>query len=174
MYELEACYRELAEYLVQKHNPKKLDILKFASVDRGFYLIFPLPYPLTERQKNKCYKLGSDPESMGGGIFKWILAFVFPEFGADINFFMTFYSHHAFWQLNLEYYKKKQKTIFEDYPFLKFDWDTRNFWLLQYIEEMRNGAVSEETRAEDERQSQLLRAYGDKIMQIATNAVAYL
>lgn len=170
MEEQDVYLRELAEYLLRKHKPTKLELLKIASVDHSGWLGFPCPYPLTNAQFRKCLSFGIHEESCDYYVFAWILALSFPEFRMDIHFFLCFAGEHKFWQLNLEYFKKTQKTIFEVYAFPTFDWDTRRFWIIQRIENMDD----EEAKREDERQMQLLREYGEKVMQIAVDAVAYL
>ena len=39
-----------------------------------------------------------------------------------MNFFRVFGSDDKFWFLNLKYYEKKRRTIFEDFQFPSFDW----------------------------------------------------
>ena len=72
------------------------------------------------------------------------------------------------------YYKHKQKTIFEEYAFPQFDWEARRTAIYNCAENFSLGIVDDKVIQEDEKQDQLLREYGDKIMQIANEAVADL
>ena len=167
--------KELAEYFIRKYKPKKLEILELAS--KGGWKFWggeKFPYPLTKKQTLKFCSLGGDIESFLSTIYRWVLVFYFPEFNMDIDFFILFSHDYKFWQLNLIYYKRKQKTIFEDYAFPKFDWAAWHAAIAKRAENFFAGIIDEKAIKEDERQTQLLGAYGDKIMRIANDAVAYL
>lgn len=174
MEQLDLCYKEIAEELIQKYKVTRLQVLQVASIDKRKYLGFPLPWSLKKHQKYRCYDLGANDEDINGGIFKWILAFMFPEFQMDMDFLVYFYQNHIFWGLNLKYYQKKQRTIFEDYMLPHFDWDAWGDAFIKVLKARCLKVVDEELRLEEKRQNLLLRAYDKKIMQIAMNAVAYL
>ena len=169
---LHAYYWELAEYIIKKYSPTKLDILEQLSVDRRNCLGIMCPYPLSNKQILKCIsEYGAHEEECGWHIFERVAALVLTEFNKDMNFFTLFSRDFEFWRFNLTYYKRIQKTIFEDHTLPKFDWEAWGAAIDKRANNFLLGIVDEEDNNENDRQMQLLRAYGDKIMQIAKNAL---
>lgn len=173
MFSWQEYCKELAEYFIEKYKPTKLEILEVAS--KGGWKFWngeKFPYPITKKQLSKYDSLGGDRECLLSTVYEYFLAYFFLEF--DMDFIVLFAFEREFWQLNLVYYKHKQKTIFEEYAFPKFDWDAWGKAIHNRAKNFTLGIVDDKVIQEDERQTQLLRSYGDKIMQIAVDAVAYL
>lgn len=178
--------KEVAEYLLKEHKPTKLEILEIASKRQPWILCGGadveiwkpiLPYQLTEKQLAKLRSFsGNGRLSLFSAdeIFRWALALTFPEFNRDEDFFFQFGKDSLFWLLNLEYYKRKQKTIFQDYQLPCFDWDAFQFWIDEYLKMPKNERKGSGIEKEYTNQSQLLNDYCRQVMQIAVDAVAYL
>ena len=162
---------DVAKSLFNKHKPTKLSILKYASVDRTHYLGFPCPYALTEDQINTACSLGVHEEAVGYEIFIRILALVFPEFDNDLDFLSIFARDYKFWGLNLLFYKRFGKTIFEDIAFPKFDWGSCDNVHKKIINDFMLG--NKPCFEDDEllKQENLLKMYIDKINEITNNAL---
>lgn len=142
--------KEIADYLIEKYKPTKLEILKVASNGGWGFWAFSddakFPYRITKKQILKYDSLGGNREDFLSTIYRYFLLNLFPEFNKNEDFIVLYARDKEFWQLNLTYYTHTQKTIFEDYALPEFDWDA---WGV-------------------ERRIQLLRAYDEKIMRIAT------
>ena len=165
--------KELTEYFIEKYKPTKLEILEVAS--KGGWKFWngeEFPYPITKKQLSKYDSLGGDRECFLSTIYQYFLSSFFLEF--DMDFIVLFSFECEFWQLNLVYYKHKQKTIFEEYTFPQFDWEAWRTAIYNRAKNFSLGIVDDKVIQEDEKQDQLLRAYGDKIMQIANEALADL
>ena len=171
--QLEEFYWLLAKKLFKKHKPTKLKMLHFAGTKR-FCLGFPCPYPLMDKDYNKCVGLGAHEESVGYEIYIRLLSLVFPEFFNDMNFFRVFGSDDKFWFLNLKYYEKKQRTIFEDFEFPFFDWRTYELLVHKVCKNFIAGINDEALIKDMDKQEKSLKKYIKKIMRIANDAVAYL
>ena len=167
--------KELAEYFIGKYKPTKLEILEVASKGGWkFWSTEKFPYPITKKQLSKYDSLGGDRECFLSTVYQYFLSCFFLEFDGNMDFIVLFAFERKFWQLNLAYYKHKQKTIFEEYSFPKFDWDAWRTAIYNRAKNFSLGIVDDKVIQEDEKQAELLRAYGDKIMQIANEAVADL
>ena len=167
--------KELAEYFIKKYKPTKLEILEVAS--KGGWKFWngeKFPYPIIEKQLSEYDALGGDRECFLSAVYQYFLAYYFPEFDSDMDFICLFAYECEFWKLNLSYYRHKQKTIFEDYTFPKFDWDSWETAICARRKNFSLGIVDDKATQEDERQTQLLREYGNKIMRIANDAVSFL
>ena len=167
--------KELAEYFIEKYKPTKLEILEVAS--KGGWKFWngeEFPYPITKKQFSKYDALGGDRECFLSTVYQYFLAYYFPEFDSDMDFICLFAYDREFWRLNLVYYKRKQQTIFEKYAFPTFDWEAWGTAIYNRAKNFSLGIVDDEVLQEDERQTQLLREYGNKIMRIANDAVAFL
>lgn len=170
--QLNAYYWELAEWAIHKYKPTKLDVLEKASIDGSCFLGRACPYPMLEEQINKCiFYYGEHEEMCEWKIFERIMALVLPEFKKDADFFTLFSRDYEFWKLNLQYYKQNNRTIFEDYELPVFDWKTWEYWLHKGYKNRESNIIDEETNREEERQGQLLRDYGNKVIEIAQKAV---
>lgn len=167
--------KELAEYFIEKYKPTKLEILEVASKGGWkFWSTEKFPYPITKKQLSKYDSLGGDRECFLSTVYQYFLACFFLEFDGNMDFIVLFAFERKFWQLNLAYYKHKQKTIFEEYSFPKFDWDAWRTAIYNRAKNFSLGIVDDKVIQEDEKQTQLLRAYGNKIMQIVNEAATDL
>lgn len=172
---LEAYYCKLAQMLIVKHNPTKLELLKFVSNERDDPLLLSSPYPLTEEQKNICIKFDAEKEYIDFHVYKWIISLTFPEFSMNITFIETLLHLHYFWQLNLKYYEYKGKTIFEVYPLPDFDFASWDFWYKLYFEKNEQlGLSHEEILFEIKKELEMQNVYINQIIEIATNAITDL
>lgn len=167
--------KELAEYFIKQYKPTKLEILEVASKGGWrFWSGEKFPYPITKKQLVKYDLLGGDREDFLSTVYQYFLGYYFPEFNCDMNFIGLFAYECEFWKLNLNYYKQKQKTIFEDYTWPKFDWESWETAICIRAKKFSLEIVDDKVIQEGERQSRLLREYGDKIMRIVNDAVACL
>ena len=167
--------KELAEYFIEKYKPTKLEILEVASKGGwDFWAGEKFPYPITKKQLSKFDALGGDRECFLSTVYKHFLASSFLEFEKNMDFIVLFADNREFWRLNLAYYQRKKKTIFEEYAFPKFDWESWDAAIDNRVKNFSLRIVDDKVIQEYEKQSQLLCAYGAKIMKIANEAVAYL
>ena len=178
--------KKLAEYYVRKYKPTKLEILELASKKRMNFRICGgaddiwrfwdslLPHEFMDKQIEKLLLFRIDMQYSMDEIFRWVLALTFLEFDKKDGFFLQFGFDSLFWLLNLEYYKRKQRTIFQDYQLPYFDWEALDFWLEVNHEMYQSKAINEEIKTEFKNASKMLDEYCKEVMQIAVDAVAYL
>ena len=142
--------KELAVYYVRKYNPTKLEMLEWASINRRYDGVCGgqenawmhwrpvLPHEFRDKQIEKLCSFKMDMQSAMYEIYEWVLTFVFSEFGGVKDLIHCFVWDSLFWLLNLEYYKRKQRTIFQDYQTPSFDWDALEFWLAEGYQMIQN------------------------------------
>ena len=180
--DLLAYCKKLGEYYVHRYAPTKLEMLNVASIKRvsckldGHWYDWDaiLPHKFRADQIEKLLSFKISMQFAMNEVFEWVLNFMFPELGGKKAFFTHFAWDSLFWLLNLEYYKRKQRTIFQDYQMPSFDWDALEFWLAEGYQMIQNRETKVLIRAELDNIGKKLDEYRKEVMQIAADAVAYL
>lgn len=184
--EWETYCKEVAEYYLQKYMPTKLEMLELASKNQkycwlcgGDYSIERwraiLPGEFMNKQIEKLRSFNISMQHSIEEIFEWVMNFTFPELGGAEGFFKRFTWDHLFWQLNLQYYKRKQRTIFQDYQLPYFDWEALDFWGEEERKTWKSeGGDKRQIGKEHDNIKKQCEEYCKQVLQIAADAVAYL
>jgi hypothetical protein len=180
--EFQSYCKKLGEYYVHRYDITKLEMLKLASIKRtahkldGYWYNWEarLPHKFRVDQIEKLLSFKIDMQYAMDEIYEWVLNFTFPELGGEKSFFTHFAWDSLFWLLNLEYYKRKQRTIFQDYQMPYFDWETFDFWHEEEIKTWTSKHRDEQIRAEFKNIDEKREEYCKQVLQVAVDAVAYL